>query len=240
MLSSLRKMLLVSAHSADFVWRAGGVIAKYSKNGWNVKVLCLSYGERGESAQLWKSGKNLQEIKQIRKSESSEAAKILGAKVSFLDWDDYPLIIDQERIRYLVKEIREFNPEIIITHGHKDPFNVDHVKVSDSVIEACILSQANGVLPEIETIKPPRIFGFEHHQPELSEFNPDVIIDITDSFDLKNKAMQCFKTQNHLIEYYSLRALLRGNHLNRISGGTKCKYAEAFMRYYPFVGDEFP
>jgi 4-hydroxy-4-methyl-2-oxoglutarate aldolase len=43
---------VVSAHSADFVWRAGGAIALYAQRGWRVKVVCLSFGERGESQKL--------------------------------------------------------------------------------------------------------------------------------------------------------------------------------------------
>ncbi len=41
--------LVVSAHSADFVWRAGGAIALHVEQGYQVHVVCLSYGERGES-----------------------------------------------------------------------------------------------------------------------------------------------------------------------------------------------
>lgn len=44
----------MSVHSADFVWRAGGAIAHHTKLGYDVTIVCLSYGERGESAKLWK------------------------------------------------------------------------------------------------------------------------------------------------------------------------------------------
>ena len=44
--------LIISAHAADFVWRCGGAIALHAKLGYEVSVLCLSYGERGESAHL--------------------------------------------------------------------------------------------------------------------------------------------------------------------------------------------
>jgi 4-oxalomesaconate hydratase len=46
-------LLVVSAHAADFVWRAGGTIAKYVKYGANVALVILSYGVRGESNDLW-------------------------------------------------------------------------------------------------------------------------------------------------------------------------------------------
>ena len=42
--------LVVSAHAADFVWRAGGAIALHARRGYRVRIVCLSYGERGESA----------------------------------------------------------------------------------------------------------------------------------------------------------------------------------------------
>ena len=42
-------VLVFSAHAADFVWRAGGAIALYASRGHRVRILCLSYGERGES-----------------------------------------------------------------------------------------------------------------------------------------------------------------------------------------------
>ena len=78
-------LLVISAHSADYVWRAGGVIAKYVKEGHRVKVICLSYGERGESAELWKKGYNLDKIKEIRREESENAANRLHIALSSLD-----------------------------------------------------------------------------------------------------------------------------------------------------------
>jgi LmbE family N-acetylglucosaminyl deacetylase len=43
-------MLVVSAHAADFVWRAGGAVALAASRGDRVKVLCVTYGERGDLA----------------------------------------------------------------------------------------------------------------------------------------------------------------------------------------------
>ena len=53
-MESKPSILVVSAHAADFIWRAGGAIALYADRGYRVRVICLSYGERGESARLWK------------------------------------------------------------------------------------------------------------------------------------------------------------------------------------------
>src|SRR5690606_28524076 len=63
--------LVISAHSADFVWRCGGAIALHQKRGFDVTIVCLSYGERGESAKLWKNeGATLQSVKDARRGEA--------------------------------------------------------------------------------------------------------------------------------------------------------------------------
>ena len=63
--------LVISAHSADFVWRAGGAIALHQQKGFEVTVVCLSYGERGESAKLWKQdGMTMDKVKSARRSEA--------------------------------------------------------------------------------------------------------------------------------------------------------------------------
>jgi 4-oxalomesaconate hydratase len=60
--------LVVSAHSADFVWRAAGAIALHARRGFRVKVVCLSYGERGESAKLWRKGSmTIESVKSARR-----------------------------------------------------------------------------------------------------------------------------------------------------------------------------
>jgi 4-oxalomesaconate hydratase len=55
-MAETKTALVISAHAADFVWRCGGAIALHQR-GYEVTVACLSYGERGESARLWKEGK---------------------------------------------------------------------------------------------------------------------------------------------------------------------------------------
>jgi 4-oxalomesaconate hydratase len=59
--------LLVIAHAADFVWRAAGAIATVTESGGTAKVIALSYGERGESGELWKeAGQTEEKVKAIR------------------------------------------------------------------------------------------------------------------------------------------------------------------------------
>lgn len=82
-----RTALVLSAHSADFVWRAGGAIALHQAKGCDVTIVCLSYGERGESAKLWKQeGCTLEHVKTERRKEAEAAAKALNAHdIQFFD-----------------------------------------------------------------------------------------------------------------------------------------------------------
>ena len=102
-----KKVLVVSAHAADYVWRSGGTIAKYIKHGAEVHVIVLSFGVRGESNDLWKKdGATYESVKAERFAETQAAAKILGIEhIEFWDLPDYPMapaLNEETRIR-LVK-----------------------------------------------------------------------------------------------------------------------------------------
>src|SRR5499425_2894791 len=116
--------LVVSAHSADFVWRAGGAIALYAERGWEVTVVCLSYGERGESAKLWRQpGMTMDKVKANRREEATRAGEILGAKAVFFDVGDYPMRVPDSVLYELAALFREIRPGFILTHSHEDPYN---------------------------------------------------------------------------------------------------------------------
>src|ERR1019366_2544201 len=62
--------LVITAHPGDFVWRAGGAIALHAKRGYRIKIVCLSFGERGESQFAWKEpGATLAKVKAGRKDD---------------------------------------------------------------------------------------------------------------------------------------------------------------------------
>src|SRR3954468_11558367 len=122
-----RRLLVIGAHSADFVWRSGGAIAACTRNGGTAQVIALSYGERGESGELWKvEGQTVENVKRIRHAEAEAAAAHLGASFRCLDFGDYPLQIDGDRLLQIAEAIRAFAPGVLITHTDTDPFNPDH------------------------------------------------------------------------------------------------------------------
>ena len=234
------RLLVISAHAADFVWRAAGAIATVTKNSGTARVVALSYGERGESGELWKEpGQTEDNVKKIRKSEAEAAAAILDAAFVPFDLGDYPLEIDRRAVDRLTDEIRTFEPNVILTHAREDPFNPDHSTAYQLTERARQLASGAGVASAFKTIAPPDFLLFEPHQPELSGFYPNTFLDITPVFEMKTAAMQKMGAQQYLREYYAQRAAQRANHARRISGNKKILFAEAFQRVSPLVISNF-
>jgi 4-oxalomesaconate hydratase len=239
-MDSKKSILVVSAHAADFVWRAGGAIALYHQRGYRVRILCLSFGERGESQGAWKQpGMTIERVKQIRRAESTRAAEILGAEIRFFDSGDYPIKVSDETIDAMVAEFRAEQPEAVLTHSTLDPYNPDHPTAHNVTMQTRVYAQALGYPVEGKPLEAPPVFLFEPHQPEQCEFKPQVLLDITPVFDTKRKAMESMQAQEHLWEYYTDLAKRRGTQAVRNSGKKGIQYAEAYQRVYPQVTDAF-
>jgi 4-oxalomesaconate hydratase len=229
--------LVISAHSADFVWRAGGAIALHVEKGYRVRVICLSFGERGESAKLWKlGGMTLQRVKDDRRREAQAAADILGCDVVFLDLGDYPMRVNDDVLYTLVDHYRELNPAFVLSHSLADPYNFDHPEAARLAQEARIIAQAHGHKPGQAVLGAPPVFLFEPHQTEQCNWRPDAFLDIGPVWEKKRKAFECMAAQEHLWEYYTRVALQRGNQAARNSG-LKVTYGEAYQRVFPSLMD---
>ena len=232
--------LVVSAHSADFVWRAGGAIALYASRGWKVKIVCLSYGERGESAKLWREkGMTLDKVKAGRRREAQAAADLLGGEVEFFDLGDYPMRVTDEALYRLVDVYRELQPEFVLTHSLADPYNFDHPLAAHVAQEARVIAQAHGHKPGGKVLGAPPVFLFEPHQTEQCDWKPQVLLDITSVWEKKRKAFELMAAQEYLWDYYTRVALNRGAQAARNSSKKDIKYGEGYQRVFPHVVGEF-
>ncbi|OCB53086.1 GlcNAc-PI de-N-acetylase [Mycobacterium vulneris] len=231
-----KRLLVVGAHSADFVWRSAGAIAKHTAAGGEARVVALSYGERGESGELWKEpGQTVDNVKRHRHAEATEAAEAVGATFECFDLGDYPLEVGPDAIDRLAELMRDFAPHVVLTHPDKDPFNPDHPVANVAVSKARLLTAGAVVEAGFRTAPPSEFLVFEPHQPELCGFTPSVFVDITDVFELKQKAMAAMRAQSYLQQYYAERAEHRGNHARKVTGRKQIRQAEAFQRLVPNV-----
>jgi len=236
--------LVISAHAADFVWRAGGAIAQHQAKGYAVTVVCLSFGERGESARLWKqAGMTLEKVKSARRKEAENAAKALDVHdIKFFDLGDYPLVVERDDKDRLVAVIRDVQPNFMMSHAQYDPYNTDHMYTTNVAMECRMIAQAWGHNPGEKVLGAPQLYLFEPHQTEQMGWKPNVFLDITDVWDKKRAAIECMEGQQHLWDYYTNVAENRGNHFRRnsggMAGGKPARYAEGFQAIYPSTVDE--
>jgi 4-oxalomesaconate hydratase len=232
-------VLVVSAHAGDFVWRAGGAMALAASRGSAVTVLCLTYGERGESAALWRSpDATLESVKATRAEEAAAAAEALGADIMFFDAGDYPLRATDDLVDGIVAQLRRLQPTVLLTHAERDPYNLDHALTHEIVLRCRMIAQAAG-LPDRNT--PPlgasQVMAFEPHQPEQCGFVPNRFLDISPVIERKRAAMKCMDAaQGHLIDYYEDLAVRRGVQAVRNGAPRTVTHAEAFQMVFPTVG----
>ena len=157
---------------------------------------------------------------------------------SCLDLGDYPLEIDTDALLAIADAIRAFAPDVLITHTDRDPFNPDHPSRTPRSTARRSLAAGAGVSSAFATIKPPQLFLFEPHQPELCNFTPTVHVDITARVGQKLAAMAEMRAQQYLQTYYAQRGEQRGNHARRASGDSEVRYGESFQRVLPQVVDQ--
>jgi LmbE family N-acetylglucosaminyl deacetylase len=176
----------------------GGTLAKHAKNGGKVVAVVL-----------WEYPKEM--MKQINK-----AASILGIEIKVLGYKRGEIKIDFENKKTLVKMIRETKPDIAITFDHEFAISTyygDHIITHKLVMESLGMSYRSNFAPEL--VKK----GLEPHMVKTVYYPlwepytmPNIIVDITDTFDLKLKATLALKSQSEglgrfISETYSEKAL---------------------------------
>ncbi|MCI8648839.1 MAG: PIG-L family deacetylase [Anaerotruncus sp.] len=238
-----KDILVVSAHAADYCTRAGGTIARYIREGYKVHIIALTCGARGESGDYWKNNPNgtVEECSDIRRRESQAAADFLGATIEFLNYNDYPLTIDEQRQRYLTRRLLDIRPELIFTHWLKDPTNPDHAITAEAVIKAMNSGSQIGAFPNTPPHYYANCYFFEPTVPiaELNEFAPDFYVDIGETYQTKLDAIAKFECQPQLAGFYQHFAAHRAFQA-KIWTKRNIQYVEGFKRFTPYVGTMLP
>lgn len=158
------------------------------------------------------------------------------------DFGDYPLTFSEDRKFQIVDLIRRVQPTFMFSHSKWDPYNTDHMHMTQIALETRMIAQAWGHNPGEKVLGAPNLYLFEPHQSEQMDWKPNVFLDITSVWDKKRAAMECNEGQIHLWEYYTRVAQQRANHFKRnsggMAGGRDCAYAEGFERVFPACVDE--
>ncbi|MGO1245581.1 MAG: bacillithiol biosynthesis deacetylase BshB1 [Sphingobacterium sp.] len=178
-------LLIVTAHPDDAELGAGGTIAKYVSQGKKVGILDLTRGELGTRGTA-----------ETRKEEASRAAAILG--VSFREnvgLADGFFVNNQESQLAIIYYIRKFQPEIVITNALDDR-HPDHGRASKLVNDSLFLSGLRRIqTKEDKQVQEPFRPRLQLQLIQDKYIKPDVVIDITNFWDIKEKSILAYTTQ---------------------------------------------
>jgi bacillithiol biosynthesis deacetylase BshB1 len=173
-------VIAIGAHPDDAELGCGGTLAKMKKLNYNMAIIDLTEGELGSRGT----------VKQ-RYSEAAEASKILGLTFrKNLKLPDGQISASLENRNRVIEIIRKTKPRLILAPYHDDR-HPDHVQANRLVTEAWFYSGVKKVLPEIPPHRPYRILYYMAKY----EFKPSFVIDISDEFDTKFKALSAYKSQ---------------------------------------------
>lgn len=209
-------------------------MALHAQHGVQVHLVCLSYGENGESNSAWKGDTQREAVKAQRHAEAQAAAQILGvSSVDFHDLGDYPLPDSPDAVRRISETLRRTKPSVVLTHPEHDPSNLDHCRTFEMTLRGRMQAMAPG--HGADFVVPPQVLCFEPHQTELCGFKPNVLLDITEVWERKWQAMQAMPTQSNLWAYYERVALQRGAQAGRRGKTAGTRYGEAYQSIFPAV-----
>ena len=179
--------LVFAAHPDDAELSMAGTIAKMTANNFKVGIIDFTKGELGTRG-----------TPEIRKEEASKAAEILKISVrENLSIPDGDVKDNQENLMKVITVIRKYKPKIIFAPYFNDR-HPDHIDVSKIIKRAMFQTGLN----KIETFdggisqtsfRPAHLYYYM----QTYTFEPTFIVDISDFYETKMKAVRAYESQFH-------------------------------------------
>jgi len=192
-----KRVLVVAAHPDDEILGCGGTMALHSQRGDEVYVLILGEGvtSRDEKRDRERREKEIAELKH----QVEAANKIVGTKKTFLfdfpdnRFDSVPLL---DIIKVIEKVKNEVKPDIVYTHHHGD-LNIDH-QITFRAVMTAFRPMRGEKAKEVYSFEVPSSTEWNAPIP-ASYFMPNYFIDVSNTLELKIKAMKEYKSE--IMEY---------------------------------------
>jgi LmbE family N-acetylglucosaminyl deacetylase len=227
MAQRIDRVMVITAHPDDSEFGAGGTVARWVKEGREVSYCIVTNGNKGSSDRTMTP----ERLAVIRAEEQRNAARVLGVeRVIFLGYPDGEVEDTRDLRRDVSREIRRVRPDLVVCQNPNRTYNLgashrDHRTVGGVVID-CVYPLARDhlafpeLMPEFEPHKVREVYVMQWREPH-------VIVDITDTMDLKIKALACHASQFADFAAVEKRVRDRNRELGTPSGRA---YAETFDR----------
>lgn len=179
--SSLR-VIVFGAHPDDCDLTAGGTAIKFARMGHKVKFVSMTNGDAGHQSMGGGA------LAKRRMAEAKEAGKRFGVEYTVLDNHDGELMPTLENRLKVIREIRNWNADIVITPRFDD-YHPDHRYTSILVQDASFMVIVPNIAPDTPPLKNNPVFFYPTNK------EPDIAIDIDSELTQKIYAVSAHESQ---------------------------------------------
>jgi len=173
------RIMAVGAHPDDCEFRCGGVAALWARRGDAVCFLSVTNGAAGHHEM------NIAALAQRRAAEAKAAAGVIGIQSVVMSIPDGCLEPTLENRLTLIRAVREFRPDLILTHRPND-YHPDHRYTAQLVQDSAFMLTVPQVAPEAPAVRTnPVILYFADPFQKPTPFQADLAINIEPVLDLK-------------------------------------------------------
>jgi LmbE family N-acetylglucosaminyl deacetylase len=182
-------VVIFGSHPDDADKQAGGTAAEFLKLGHNVVFVSLTNGDAGHQTL---GGR---ELADKRYQEAQEAGRRFGVEYIILDNPDGKLFPTLEIREEVIRIIRKYKADIVIGH-RTSALHPDRRNSAILLQDAAYMVIVPNIVPDVPPLKQnPLFLYFEDNFKKPLPFQPDIVVDITESFEQKIYGMAAHETQ---------------------------------------------
>jgi LmbE family N-acetylglucosaminyl deacetylase len=220
--------LVLFAHPDDAEFFCGGTVARWVREGCEVHYVCITDGSAGSN----EPGTTRESMRVIREREMRAAAETLGvASVTFLGELDGFLTVTPETRRKVTREVRRLRPQVLVApdpsrlwYGSGYINHSDHKAAGELALCAVMPDAPTRVM--FQELEEEGLEPFEVPNLYLSADDADTFVDITDTIEMKLKALSAHPSQ--LGPEIEERVIARAREVGERAG---CEFAEGFKAF---------
>lgn len=166
------RLLILGAHPDDAEYHVGGLAVLYRQAGHEVKMVSLTDGSAGHHLRPGP------ELVARRRAEAAASAAVIGATYDVFDIPDGQLFPTLENRLKVIRLIRTYQPDLILTHRPND-YHPDHRYTSTLVQDACYMVTVPAVAPDTpHLMRDPVICYMPDHFRKPYPLDPRVVVDV--------------------------------------------------------------
>ncbi|WPP52432.1 PIG-L deacetylase family protein [Catalinimonas niigatensis] len=182
-------ILFIGAHPDDCEVYGGGTAAHFSKLGHRVKFISVTNGDAGHHVMMGN------ELVDCRSKESIIASQVLGVSYEIMDNHDGLLEADLRNRSQIIRRIREWEADIVITHRPND-YHPDHRYTSQLVQDAAYMVMVPNIVQSVAPLrKNPLFLYFQDHFQKPYPFRPDIAVSIDETYEHKIRSLDAHSSQ---------------------------------------------